>query len=126
MRVFKNKWFKHWAKKEKISDDILTEAAKEIVDGNVEADLGGLLFKKRIAKPGVGKSGGYRVLVGFKKGKNRIVFIFAFAKNKRANITDKEKIALRLVSRSFLDATEKQLQALLKKKTIFECEVKDD
>ncbi|MCW8814624.1 MAG: type II toxin-antitoxin system RelE/ParE family toxin, partial [Chlorobium sp.] len=46
MRVFKNKWFHRWARREKISDALLLKAAEEIVAGQVEADLGGYLFKK--------------------------------------------------------------------------------
>jgi len=36
--------------------------------GLYEADLGGGLLKKRIARPGQGKSGGYRTLVATNKG----------------------------------------------------------
>lgn len=32
-------------------------------NGLVDADLGGFLYKKRIARPGGGKSGGYRTLL---------------------------------------------------------------
>lgn len=56
MRIFKNKWFNHWTRDEKISDDVLHKAATEIVSGKVEAALGGSLFKKRIAKAGAGKA----------------------------------------------------------------------
>jgi len=31
--------------------------------GLIDADLGGLLYKKRVARPGGGKSGGYRTLL---------------------------------------------------------------
>ncbi len=44
MRAFKNKWFHRWARREKISDALLLQTAKEIVAGQVEADLGGCLF----------------------------------------------------------------------------------
>ena len=73
MRIFKNKWFKRWARKEDVSDKILIEATKEVEVGKVEADLGGFLFKKRLPKPGSGKSGGFRVFVGYKES-DRIVF----------------------------------------------------
>jgi hypothetical protein len=95
MRVFKNKWFNRWARDEKISDAALRKAAEEIVSGKVEADLGGGLFKKRMAKAGTGKSGGYRTIVGYKKpNSERIIFLYAFSKNERANISDKEEAAL--------------------------------
>jgi len=53
----------------------------------VEADLGGYLFKKRIARPGGGKSGGYRTILGFRRtSTERTIFLYGFAKNQRANI----------------------------------------
>jgi len=119
VRIFKNKWFNNWTRKEKISDDTLIEATNEIETGKVEANLGGFLFKKRLPKSGSGKSGGYRVLVAYKEG-NRVVFLYAFAKNQRSNISEKEKAALKLVSKSILAATEKQLKTLIKKGSIWE------
>jgi len=87
MRVFKNKWFARWARLEDVPDSVLLQAATEIVAGQVEADLGGCLFKKRLAREGRGKRGGYRVLIGYKNpNAERIVFLYAFAKNARANI----------------------------------------
>jgi len=50
MRVFKNKWFNRWARNEGITDTSLCTAANEMTSGNVEADLGGYLFKKRVAR----------------------------------------------------------------------------
>ncbi len=64
-----------------------------------------------------------RILVAYKKG-NRIVFLYAFAKNKRSNISDKEKAALKLISKSFMAATQKQLKSLIKEGSIWE--VKND
>lgn len=121
MRIFKNKWFNHWARKENVSDAVLIEAAEEITKGEVEADLGGCLFKKRLAKIGTGKSGGYRVIVGYRKQNNeRIIFLYAFAKNQRANISDKEKMTLRLIAKNFVAFTEEHLQELLKIGSIWE------
>lgn len=121
MRVFKNKWFHRWARREKISDALLLQAAEEIVAGQVEADLGGCLFKKRLPRAGSGKSGGYRVLVGYKKpNAERLIFLYAFAKNKRANISEKDKTALRLVAESFVSSTEKMLNELLNQQSIWE------
>ena len=51
-------------------------------------------------------------------------FLYAFAKNQRSNISDKEKAALKLISKSLMVATEKQLQTLIKKGSI--CEVKNE
>jgi hypothetical protein len=47
---------------------------------------------------------------------SRVVFLYAFAKNDKANISNKEKTALQLTAKDFLSATDKQLQALLSTK----------
>ena len=88
MRLFKNKWFARWASIEDISDSVLLQAAAEIVAGQFEADLGGYLFKKRLAREGSGKRGSYRVLLGYQRpNAERIIFLYAFAKNAKANIS---------------------------------------
>jgi hypothetical protein len=121
MRVFKNKWFARWVRLEDIPDSALLRAAKEIVAGQVEADLGSCLFKKRLAREGSGKRRSYRVVIGYKKpNSDRIVFLYAFVKNARANISDKEKEALSLVAQAFVSATDAQLSLLLKAGSIVE------
>ncbi|WP_076790732.1 type II toxin-antitoxin system RelE/ParE family toxin [Chlorobium sp. KB01] len=117
MRVFKYKWFHRWAEEEKLSDNLLSEVARQIINGQVEADLGGYLFKKRIPRQGRGKSSGYRVIVGYKRpDDSRIVFLYAFPKNSRSNITLREKSALQLVAKSFILATDDQINKLLANK----------
>ncbi|MCL4502366.1 MAG: type II toxin-antitoxin system RelE/ParE family toxin [Deltaproteobacteria bacterium] len=121
MRVFKNKWFARWTRTEDVSDSALFQAAAEVIAGQVEADLGGCLFKKRLAREGGGKRSGYRVLIGYKKpNSDRIVFLYAFAKNVRANISDKEKEALSLVAEAFVSATDAQVDLLLQEGSILE------
>jgi hypothetical protein len=121
MRVFKNKWFNRWARNEKISDATLLKAAETIISGHVEADLGASLFKKRIAKAGTGKSGGYRTIVGYKKpNSERIIFLYAFSKNERANISHKEEAALSMAAEVFISATDQQVSELLKRGSVWE------
>ena len=121
MRVFKNKWFNHWASKEGISDAVLLDAAKEIATGMVEADLGGCLFKKRLPRAGAGKRGGYRVVVGYRKpNTERIIFLYSFAKNEKTNISVKEEAALSLAAESFVSTADKQVQELLATGSIWE------
>ena len=66
MRVFRNGWFRKFARKERISDKALCEAVARVQAGLVDADLGGGLLKQRVARDGQGKSGGYRTLVAFR------------------------------------------------------------
>jgi hypothetical protein len=121
MRIFKNKWFERWARKEGVSDESLLDAASEIIAGKVEADLGSYLFKKRLPSKGMGKRGGYRVIVGYKKpNTERIVFLYAFSKSAKANITTKEEAALSLVAENFVLTTGAELQKLIENGSIWE------
>ena len=121
MRVFKNKWFSRWARGEGITDTALHKAATEIAAGKVEADLGGCLFKKRLAREGQGKSGGYRTIVGYRKANsNRLIFLYAFPKNAKTNISSKEEAALSISAEGFLAATDQQVSALMTKGTVLE------
>ena len=56
-RVLKTKTFDRWARKV-VSEELLCQAAREIEQGQYEADLGAGVCKKRVAVPGQGKSGG--------------------------------------------------------------------
>ena len=85
MRVFKNGWFQKFARKEKISDAMLCEAVARAERGQIDADLGAGLIKQRVARPGAGKSGGFRTLVFF-RAQTRAVFAFGFAKSDMANL----------------------------------------
>ena len=121
MRVFKNKWFNRWARGEDVSDSALYTAAVEIVAGRYDADLGGCLFKKRLARKSSGRRGGYRAILGYKKpNSERIIFLYAFAKSDRANLSDKEEAALSLAAEAFLSATDKQVNELLANGLIWE------
>lgn len=123
MRVFKNKWFHKWARDEGIGDAGFCAAAAEVAVGKVEADLGGYLFKKRLARAGGGKSGGYRTIIGYRKGdSNRIIFLYAFPKNQRPNITGKEHEALSTAAESFISATDHQIDTLKASGNIYELE----
>jgi hypothetical protein len=56
--------------------------------------LGGGLRKVRVARHGGGKSGGYRVLHFFRTPEMPIFLLTVFAKNEKANISQKERADL--------------------------------
>lgn len=123
MRVFKGKQFSRWAAGEAIGDADMCQAAAEAFAGQYEADLGGYLFKKRIARQDGGKSGGYRTILGFRKSDSqRIFFLYGFPKNVRANITTKERSALSANATALVDAADRQIEELKAKGTILELE----
>lgn len=78
MQIFKTRLFDRWANTEGVSDQALMKAAAEINEGLVDAALGGNVYKKRVAKPGQGKSGGYRTILAFKI-KDKAFFMYGFA-----------------------------------------------
>ena len=63
VRIFKNKWFTKFAKKENISDAKLWETIEDVESGRVDADYGGGVIKQRLSRTNEGKSGGYRSII---------------------------------------------------------------
>lgn len=119
MRIFKANWFTHFAKKEKITDKALREIVQLLDQGQFDADLGGGVFKQRLARPGSGKSGGYRLIIFFRKGE-RIFFIYAYPKSSLANITGEELKDYKKLAKHFLHLTDKQLDIMIKNGTLQE------
>ena len=103
MSIYKRKDFSRWQARERLPDLLLCRAVREMQTGLVDASLGGLLFKKRIASPGAGKSGGYRTLLSARLGE-RYVFLHGFAKGDKANVTQAEQKALQLVGHEVGDS----------------------
>ncbi|HWU50940.1 MAG TPA: type II toxin-antitoxin system RelE/ParE family toxin [Asticcacaulis sp.] len=109
-RIYKNAWFEKFARKEKIEDATLVEAIRNAEKGLIDADLGGGVIKQRVARPGAGKSGGYRTII-FYKAQDRAVFVYGFAKNDRANLEPDELKEYRLAAGLVLGLTEAQIAA---------------
>lgn len=125
MRVFKTKSFVRFARRERISDKGLAEAVRRAERGLVDASLGGGLIKQRVARPGQGRSGGYRVVLAWRV-KARTVFLFGFAKSERDNIDDDELATLQDVGRQFLEATDTALAEALAKGALLEVMYDED
>jgi hypothetical protein len=101
MSVYETKEFARFARKEKISTKLLLQAAAEVAQGQFDADLGGGVFKQRVARSGAGKSGGFRVILFFKAGRHTF-FAYGFAKSERANVSAKELKALKKLADELL------------------------
>ncbi|HLB43467.1 MAG: hypothetical protein A3F13_07195 [Gammaproteobacteria bacterium RIFCSPHIGHO2_12_FULL_40_19] len=110
MRVFKNNEFKKWSKKQGIEDKDLLRAVREMNDGLYDANLGGSVYKKRLAYGGKGKRGGVRTILAFRV-RDKAFFMYGFSKNKLANITEKDEVALKALAEVYLNLTNKQLNA---------------
>lgn len=63
--------------------------------------ISGGVFKQRVARPGGGKSGGFRTIILFRVGGHSF-FAHGFAKNDKANVTPVELKALKRLAEIFL------------------------
>jgi hypothetical protein len=108
MRLFKTKGFTRFARRERISDASLREAIRRAEYGLVDAQLGGGVIKQRVARPGQGRSGGYRVLIAY-RARTLSVFLYGFAKSERDNVDDNELATLRDIARAWFQADAKAL-----------------
>ena len=111
MRVFKTRAFVRFARKERIGDASLCEAVERAERGVVDADLGGQVIKQRVARPGQGRSGGYRTLIAYRSA-HRSVFMFGFAKNDQDNIDSNELTELRKAAAEMMRWTDNEVAAL--------------
>lgn len=126
MAVYKTRWFDRWARKQGLTTSSLCAAVREMMAGLYDADLGGGLLKKRIARAGEGKRGGFRTLVATNKG-TRWVFLFGFPKNERSNIDTHEEEALKKLSAEVLSLTAQALGKAQRAGELMEvdCDAKD-
>ncbi|MCA0242091.1 MAG: type II toxin-antitoxin system RelE/ParE family toxin [Proteobacteria bacterium] len=126
MAVYKTRWFDRWARREGLDTPSLCAAVHEMTRGLIDADLGGGLVKKRIGRPGRGKSGGYRTLVATNKG-SRWVFMFGFPKNERSNIDKDETEALKKLAAHLLSLTPQAVRNAQRADELIEvdCDAKD-
>jgi hypothetical protein len=113
MRIFKNKSFSRFARKEAISDDDLKKILPQLEANLPDADLGGDVYKMRVPREGEGKSGGYRVIVLFRRGE-RTFFVHGFAKSDLSNIIDKRVRGFKDMAKDMMLFTEKELDVAIK------------
>lgn len=126
MRIFKSSRFHKFARKESISDAMLCDAVERAERGMIDADLGAGLIKQRVARPGAGKSGGFRTLIFFRT-QTRAVFAFGFAKSDMANLDDAEEAFFKKASKLVLGFTDAQMDAEVATGRMLEvnCDVQD-
>jgi len=111
-RILMNRWFQRFAAKERIGSQVLIEAIERANRGLIDADLGGGVIKQRVARPGQGRSGGYRTLILFRVG-SRAVFAFGFAKSDQANIAPADLVLLKDTASMTLALTEDDIARLV-------------
>ena len=114
MRIFKSRWFQRFARKEGIADAVLSETVARAEKGQIDADLGGEVIKQRIARPGQGRSKGYRTIILFRRAA-KAFFVYGFAKSQQANINNDEREQFKEAAKLVLALTETQLAVRLKR-----------
>ena len=111
-KVFRSRPFSRWMRRAGLTDEALLRAVSEMEQGLVDADLGGGVFKKRVALPGRGKRAGARTIVATRM-KERWFFLYGFEKNERANISSAELKALQEYAKDLLGLDAAQLAAVV-------------
>ena len=104
--------FGRFARKEKISAKSLWEAVDRAEKGLVDADLGGGVIKQRIARPGEGKSKGYRSIVLYRKG-DKAFFVYGFPKSDLGNIREDEQEQFKKAAKLILALSDEQIRQLI-------------
>jgi len=90
-------------------------------NGLIDADLGGGVIKQRVARPGKGKSGGYRTLILFRHG-DRAIFVFGFAKSAQATISKADLALLKDAAAGALGWNDEDLDRLVVSGALVEIE----
>jgi hypothetical protein len=124
VRIFKNTWFTRFARKEGITDDELSDIVNQLEAGRWDADLGGGVYKQRMARPGGGKSGAYRLILFF-RSEYRTFFIGGFAKSNMVNISRKAIVEAKKQAKTLFAMTEEQIKAALEAGVFKEIEEND-
>ena len=118
-RVFKTRHFGRWARKVGLSDAGLCGAVREMEQGLIDAELGGYLFKKRVAIPGKGKRGGLRTIVATQRQQGWF-FIHGFEKSVQANLGSAELEALKELAISLLELPPPALTKMIESRALTE------
>ena len=109
MSLYKTRPFARIAKKAGIADDALKASVEEMRKGIIHADLGGNVYKQRVAASGRGKRGGGRVIVAANL-QDRWVFVHCYLKKGQDDITPDELIAFKEFARVYLGLSGETLQ----------------
>jgi len=115
----KTKPFARFASREGLADQELCEAVRRAERGLIDADLGGGVIKQRLAREGQCKSGGFRIILLFRRG-SMAFFVYGFAKNDQGNIRRDELKAFRKLAGEMFTLDNNALAAAIKNGTIME------
>ena len=124
LQTFKTKTFARFSDREGIEDAALCNAILRAEEGLIDADLGGGVIKQRVARKGSGRSGGFRIIVLFRRAE-RAFFVHGFAKSGQDNIRRNELAGLRELAKEYLGLDAAGLAAAQATGAIIEVECDD-
>jgi len=119
MSLFKTVYFHRLAEHEGMSNSQIVEIVKEVEAGLHDGDLGGGVFKKRIAIRSRGKRGGLRSIIAYKQN-DKAIFLYGYAKNVQDNINRNEKEAFKKLSKAYLILNDLSIKKLLNQGELIE------
>ncbi len=124
MRVFLTPSVTRLTRQERLDVAVLCNVAREVLAGRLgagEADLGGGVFKKRLARAGGGKRGEYRMIVAYRRPlTERVLFAFAFAKNSDEALTAHGLETFTAAAAEFVATSDEALDSMMAKGVVRE------
>ena len=85
----------------------------------IDADLGGNVYKKRVALHGRGKRGGARTILAYKTAE-KVFFIFGFAKNEKSTIEYEDLKIAKCLTKELLGYSDQILDKLVQQRVLIE------
>ena len=119
MRIFRNKSFTRFAKKADLDDATLCKVVDDTERGLIDVNLGRGIIKQRVARPGKGKSGGFRTIILY-RAHALAFFVHGFAKKDQDNIEDDELAALKLLASQMLSYDDQAIAKAVESGTLIE------
>ena len=111
MRIFRSKALARAARKASLLNSDFVTAVRRAEKGIIDANLGHGLIKQRIPRKNEGRSGGFRSLLFYRKGR-LAVFVHLFAKNAVDNISAEQLQALASIAKELGKLTGSQISQL--------------
>lgn len=112
MNIYVSKPFMRLAARQGLTDSRICLSIDEMNEGLIGSNLGSGLYKKRIAMPGRGKRGSWRVFLGFERGK-KAFSLYVFPKSSRENIAVHEVRALKYLVKYYFAMNPDEIRAAL-------------
>jgi hypothetical protein len=113
MKELMTKQFDKWISKQEIQNNELKNALNELELGNFDANLGTHLFKKRVRFIGKGKRSSGRTIICYKRD-DRAIFIHGFAKKEKDNLSAKELLIFKELSKILLALSLTEIEIAIK------------